>query len=977
MGGRWVQGYWAANACLLELPEARVHEVERLPRVRRLAPNEARGPASLDWVGSAAPTPGPIRESRQGWCHGIDFAHLQTPGADATRLKGKGITIGFFDTGLDANDGGSAVPPYHSAFASPSPGPSRLIGNRAVPGSMIVDCGGPPLTLFAIDCNSSGVHPFHYVLNSSTPNTHADARHGTGMASVALGYQVQDTQPGLFVDGHAPDAQAIGWSICRGTALGSQSCVRWLTDAAAYLAAIQMVMDESAEVGRLVHILNASYDGFPDAADAVNEAFDDLAETFDVLIVTAAGNSTDSTWVSHGLHNGLSVGAVKKYAGSTGPAPRVIANFSARGPLESDLERFFPDVCAFGEFVDTAHVDNFTTAPPGFTAPGIRTYNASGTSVAAPQVAGAAAAYMSRRAASPPEATALETRAALLVNVDDPHRALLTPNFGPADTYTNRNAYGVGFVRHDFLATYAERFGSAASGYVTVNGQTLARSQELVTLTTANPVQTRSWALGNKAEHVVAIAWNRPYGQSLSNVDLEVWSTGSPQVLLAQSRSLKNSYERLAFKILQDNVTVEIRVIGRSLTSATLPVHIAARQHPEFAANLTINHRKVASTGVIEEIPQPSCHPTFPNQVADWVVPRGYAHADGRSKAWGSAPFAFDPPTSTSIGIPKGSTHYIYGTAAMGSDQFTANGINLRLWRPLINPSPPGSTLTGPSITLELLGLAHTTSTTPSTPDVGAGTDFASVYPSGVSVVQGRTVNIVHPPLTLLHPSTPGGAADWVVPQSQRHDTWPIRIPFDQLFTYDPTLGNLALWWRGTWLGGAPNILVDSLEDDDSTPCWVMHIGLAQARQGRCPMLGFSRNSAGTSNLMQSPRLHAMGEPALGEWLWLWTTGFGGPVLGGSPLPGNYYLGVGTANPSASLGTCVQLLTNANVAALPLTMDAAGSNAHFRLFIPDVPALLHSDLFVQVLREHTSGTPPQSSWWASSGLHFKIGGRLQ
>src|SRR5690606_18258183 len=86
-------------------------------------------------------------------------------------------------------------------------------------------------------------------------------------------------------------------------------------------------------------------------------------------------------------------------------------------------------------------------------------YSGRGTSMAAPQVSGAAALYRAQRQS----ATALETRAAILLTVDEvlPQVAYSQTNWHQIPdgqhSYRHRTTYGVGFLRDDLLAEYALR----------------------------------------------------------------------------------------------------------------------------------------------------------------------------------------------------------------------------------------------------------------------------------------------------------------------------------------------------------------------------------------------------------------------------------------------------------------------------------------------------------------------------------------
>ena len=347
LGGRLVKSFWSSNSCLVEIPAARCGDLTRNTRVRRIWPNEARGPATV----SPEPLgPVPIKESGDDKNHNFTaaWARASHNGLLTTR-KGGGVVVGFFDTGLDLDDGSGSP---HSCYRDAAGTGTRLLGSTLVPGNPFsVLCGTNPVTMQPIDCNSTGVHPY----NGST--THFDARHGTGMSSIAVGRGVRvPVYPtgSTYVDGHAPDAWVVGWSISRGTPQWnncSLGTIRWITDSATYLTAIQMLVLWYYESGFHVDVLNISFDGWPDPDHPVELALDQLANDENILIVVSAGNDGDSTAFSHGFYNGLSVGATKKIMQAP-PAPnqllRDVARYSARGPLQGNLNRFYPDLVAVG-----------------------------------------------------------------------------------------------------------------------------------------------------------------------------------------------------------------------------------------------------------------------------------------------------------------------------------------------------------------------------------------------------------------------------------------------------------------------------------------------------------------------------------------------------------------------------------------------------------------------------------------------------
>ena len=183
--------------------------------------------------------------------------------------------------------------------------------------------------------------------------------HGTGVASIAAGGKWGTSGAD---HGHAPEAGIIGYSICN----NSRTCSTSLsTEAAAW----QRVAADKVRFGIVSG--NMSYGSSPDPTNVAQRAIDAVAINADVLPVTAAGNSGSRTTGSSSTANGLAVAATN--------AAKTVASFSSRGPLSGDTQRFFPDIAAHG--VSTRMARNTSDNSD---------YVASGTSMASPQVCGAA-----------------------------------------------------------------------------------------------------------------------------------------------------------------------------------------------------------------------------------------------------------------------------------------------------------------------------------------------------------------------------------------------------------------------------------------------------------------------------------------------------------------------------------------------------------------------------------------------------------
>ena len=335
-----------ANGFAVALPASRVRELRVLPGVRAVYGATEYGP-QLDQ------SPGQI-EAPAVWGSGLETA-------------GEGMKIGIIDSGVD---------PAHkffnpASYTMPSGFPKGQVAHTTA--KVIVARSFPPPGAVASARAAFGED---------------SDRHGTHVAGIAAGNAGTRTSGGRVVSGVAPRAYIGNYRVFVPTPSGISPNANSPEIVAAIEAAVADGMD----------VINFS-GGEPEiepTRDIVALALDAAAEA-GVVPVVAVGNEYDNAGAGSvgspaNSAKAIGVGALEV---ANDPATSIHADFSSVGPTQLSL-RLKPDVSAPG-------VDILSSVPGGWS-------SISGTSMAAPHVAGAAALLKERH----PEWTVAEIKSALV-----------------------------------------------------------------------------------------------------------------------------------------------------------------------------------------------------------------------------------------------------------------------------------------------------------------------------------------------------------------------------------------------------------------------------------------------------------------------------------------------------------------------------------------------------------------------------------
>ena len=335
-----------ANGFSVSLPRAELGRLGRLPDVRDVYPTATYAPSLDD-------TP-PQIGAPAVWGPTLDSA-------------GQGVKIGIIDSGVDPSH------PYFAPAGYSMPPGYPKGQQQFTSAKVIVARSFPPQ-------------------GASAPGAHLavdddDSPHGTHVAGIAAG-NVNTPAPGGRVSGVAPRAYIGNYKVFVPTSSG----ISPNANSPAIVAAIEAAVADGMDV---VNFSGGEPEIEP-SRDIVARALD-AAAAAGVVPVVAAGNDYNDVGagsVSSPANSSAAISVAAVEIGGT-PVKRVHAGFSSVGPTALSL-RLKPDVAAPG-------VEVLSSVPGGWA-------YASGTSMAAPHVAGAAALLVQRH----PEWTVEQLKSALV-----------------------------------------------------------------------------------------------------------------------------------------------------------------------------------------------------------------------------------------------------------------------------------------------------------------------------------------------------------------------------------------------------------------------------------------------------------------------------------------------------------------------------------------------------------------------------------
>lgn len=481
MGGRVLQIYPMFHMCLVEIPRPVVAELVDHPLVRSLSSD---GPArSLSLWSPSDPVPANTEHHRTDLAHAAGFTGAGSPTWAPVVAILDGWLLGF----------GTPPNAHHHQHLHEDGDPVK-----------------PTRVLADLDWDTANPLALPSRPLSNNPGNLTNVYHGVSIAGIVAGHQVVPSNGYEFTNGEAPNAGLVSINIIKSHPPRWIACQQqwepagyWAFQSQVLAGLNELVTHKFDYAGtvnptRPIRIANLSYGGPPNPTHAVNDALRKVVADADILVVTAAGNEGALAFESYYNVNGLAVGSMDAWFRETSGAwNRSISDFSSRGPLtptttgswcaaggDADsswpvptvaFARQFPDLAAVGSSQGTALQDDETQA-----------FVTSGTSLAAPHVAGAAQLLLAGLDGQAPTTilSSQELRAALLVTTEN------TVSHGNGDDVS-----GAGFLRTDRI-TYAK------------NLNDFSVALQTVTMTSVGQTKTLgSFPVTANERYAVAVSW--------------------------------------------------------------------------------------------------------------------------------------------------------------------------------------------------------------------------------------------------------------------------------------------------------------------------------------------------------------------------------------------------------------------------------------------------------------------------------------
>ena len=357
--------HYLLNTIEVEAEEGLLRELAHRPDVASVAANRSARLQRLPPMERAGGSVALTRSSAQAILVEPGIVRIRAPEVWAAGYLGQGVVVGIADTGVQWN---------HPALLG------NYRGSRSAPAAHAYNWHD---AIHATDLDPAWL--FCGTDGTNSPEPCDDNGHGTAVAGVAVGGIATDFAGARRHVGVAPSAEWIG---CRNMdAAGSGTPASYLECFEFFLAPTDAAgenprPDLGADIVNNSWICPAS-EGCtdPDVLRAVAET----VRAAGILIVAGAGNDGDACGT---ISAPPAIYAASFSVGAT-DNDDVIAPFSSRGPVRVEgSNRLKPDICAPGVSVGSAgFYDNQYSE------------HLSGTSVAAPHAAGAAALLWSARPA--------------------------------------------------------------------------------------------------------------------------------------------------------------------------------------------------------------------------------------------------------------------------------------------------------------------------------------------------------------------------------------------------------------------------------------------------------------------------------------------------------------------------------------------------------------------------------------------------